>query len=249
MSAVGGRPDLLAGGHEEDFMTITDRDRIRWLTRRHVAPNAESCARLQSTTGVVMYAQTGLSSGTSSASIHCIIGAAARPGRSEACRARSKCGPAPGRCRRVDASWRRPSAGLSSLQPIIRPATASAAASVSRPRGWRWMRVQSSPVDSRSATPHSIALVSAPEADAFPSSASSGAGLLVGTRRPGYDRPGLTAATCQVELRHARACTFSRAADLSSAGARVRRASRALENRREVLTNRPRLGCRTSVDA
>lgn len=53
--------------------------------------------------------QTGLSSGTSSASILCIIGAAVEPGRSEACRARSKCGPAPRRCRRdgrvVAASW------------------------------------------------------------------------------------------------------------------------------------------------
>jgi hypothetical protein len=44
--------------------------------------------------------QTGLSSGTSSASILCIIGVAVEPGRSEACRARSKCGPAPRRCRR-----------------------------------------------------------------------------------------------------------------------------------------------------
>ncbi len=47
--------------------------------RRGRAPNAESCASLQSTTGVVMYAQTGLSSGTSSASILCMIGAAAEP--------------------------------------------------------------------------------------------------------------------------------------------------------------------------
>jgi hypothetical protein len=40
--SVGGHPDLPAGGHEEDTMAITERDRIRWSTHRHAAPNAES---------------------------------------------------------------------------------------------------------------------------------------------------------------------------------------------------------------
>jgi len=34
-------PDRPAGGHEEDHMTITGRDRIRQSTRRHATPNAD----------------------------------------------------------------------------------------------------------------------------------------------------------------------------------------------------------------
>jgi len=36
--AVGGHPDMPAGGHEEDLMAITERDRIRWSMHRHAAP-------------------------------------------------------------------------------------------------------------------------------------------------------------------------------------------------------------------
>jgi hypothetical protein len=40
-STVGGHPDLPAGGHEEDAMAITERDRIRTSSRRGAAPNAD----------------------------------------------------------------------------------------------------------------------------------------------------------------------------------------------------------------
>ena len=41
-TCVSGHPDLPAGGHEEDTMAITERERIRQSTHRHAAPNAES---------------------------------------------------------------------------------------------------------------------------------------------------------------------------------------------------------------
>jgi len=44
---VGGHPDLPAGGHEEDPMAITERDRIRRSTHRHAAlPNTSGVATM-----------------------------------------------------------------------------------------------------------------------------------------------------------------------------------------------------------
>jgi hypothetical protein len=35
---VGDHPDLPAGGHEEDTVAITERNRVRESTRRHAVP-------------------------------------------------------------------------------------------------------------------------------------------------------------------------------------------------------------------
>ena len=75
-----GRRQRVADGSQTSVPWLPSRSVIDSLgpAGAEFARNAESCASLQSTTGVVMYAPTGLSSGTSSASILCIIGGGGR---------------------------------------------------------------------------------------------------------------------------------------------------------------------------